>query len=118
MRLKETNPLKDHAHYRPYREVISKVIGHVLRLLVPLSFFPYDDRLHIKDGYFVTNTVNPVACFLVDTNSIGGLAKTFMRKYKPGDDIFRQRPGVGQITYIHPSNPDPQLYIFFVKPVL
>ena len=77
--LRNKDQLKDYADNRPYREVTNKTIGHVLRFRVPLSFFPYDERIQIRDGDFVMNSVNPVVCNPADTRPIGGLVNALSR---------------------------------------
>ena len=85
----------------------------MMKFHVLSSFGPYDETIRIVYGDFVTDSVNPVVCIPADTRPIGGLAKPFMREYKPEENIFSQRPWPDHVAYITPANPDPHAYVFF-----
>ena len=84
-----------------------------MKFYVRSSCALYDETIRIVYGDFVTESVNPVVCIPADTRPIGGLAKYFMREYKPEEGIFSQRLWPGDVAYITPANPDPHAYVFF-----
>ena len=86
-------------------EVVDKPIGYKIRCKLPNG----DQNLEFpttpifKDD-FITQSVNPVICIPADFNPQGGLAKAFMREFRPQQVLFNQKARPGQVAVLSPSD--------------
>ena len=94
--------------------ILDKPIGYKIRCKLPNGDqnWEFPTTPILKDD-FITQSVNPVICIPADFNPHGGLAKAFMREFKPQQELFNQKARPGQVAILSPSVSGQSFYIFF-----
>ena len=97
-----------------FAEILDKPIGHKIRCKVQEGNQNIDfPTTPICKDDFLTLSINPVICIAADFNPHGGLAKVFLREYKPQQTLFNPKVTPGHVAVLPPSLNGPSWYIFF-----